>query len=108
VNTWHHQKVTFITTYQITRSEYCKWKINPPVQSESENIKPSLIDKKIEISNELTSRLKHSENFIQFFPILVNEEYANTEVRTLGVLIQYFTSYLCQLVIYAPVGFETK
>ena len=84
----------------ISLEEY-GWIRNPFV--ESLNVAFSLTEKKesADISNDRTFRIKHTKLHLDSFWILTTKEYPSISKKTLRILLQFSTSYLCEL------GFST-
>lgn len=62
----------------------------------------------IEIRNDRTLRIKYSESSLESFWILIQKEYPNIGARALQVLVQFSTSYLCEVGFSTLVNIKTK
>lgn len=86
------------------------WIRNPFVESTSEISELSLIEVEelIDIRNDRTLRLKHSEMCLNSFWITIMKEHPNIGFKALNILLQFSTSYLCELGFSALVNIKTK
>ena len=77
------------------------WIRNPFVESMNVDFSLTEEEELAGISSDLTLRMKHSELNLDSFWILTAKEYPSISNKALRVLLQFSTSYLCEL------GFST-
>ena len=79
------------------------WLRNPFTEASNTDMELSHAEEEemIEIRNDRTLKLKHSEQPLDIFWIQLRDEYPNIANKALIILLQFATSYLCE------VGFST-
>jgi len=84
-------------------TEKYDWLRNPFIEASSTNVELTHVEEEelIDIRSDRTLKLKHSEQPLDIFWIQLRDEYPNIAKKALIILLQFATSYLCE------VGFST-
>ena len=86
------------------------WIRNPysPYVTENAQLSPTEEDELADLRNDRTVKLKHAEIPLDLFWISTAKEYSQISTRALRILLQFSTSYLCELGFSALVNIKNK
>ena len=90
--------------------DFYDWIRNPFIEYPPDKINLNLTEEEelIEIRNDRTLRLKHSEISLDSFWILIKQEYPNISEKAIKILLQFSTTYLCESGFSALVNIKNK
>ncbi len=84
------------------------WLRNPFIQSNTQQLSLNEVQELTDIRNDRSLKLKHSEVSLETFWLELKDEFPHITKQALTILLQFSTSYLCELGFSCLTNIKTK